>query len=301
MADNAVDQAVDLYGPFLSNIKDLVNASADLKTARSVLEKFVGETFLESLSNHLQDSIETGEALGRSAIVEKDRILSKTEVTAVFLAVTDGKPVRVAFDLIPKEARDFIRYKAMTIAGVEHTELLQAVKNALDKAIEEGKSFNDFKAELNQIFDSYGVTRLSHRHIDTVYRTNVFTAYSVGAQAQVFTMAHRFPLWRYSAIKDNRTRPDHLELNGMIFRVGEGPLPPIDYNCRCTAIYLHISEIERLGLSVPEGYAVTPEGRLVQWSGDPGYVRFNSRSSFEEWKSGKKIPAGVQNWVNDRL
>lgn len=268
----------------------MLNASSDYKTARTTLDTFISQTFLKQLSKQLQEAIETGESLGRSVIVEKDRVLSKREPQALFfvLAAADDRPIRIAFDLIPKEALDYIRYKALTIAGVEHEELRRAVKDAIDKAIREGKTFREFRAEIDQLFDSFGVTRLSNQHIATVYRTNVFTAYSVGAQAQVDTMRDRFPMWRYSAIKDSRTRPDHKELDGRIFRVGEGPVPPIDYNCRCTAIYLHISLVRK---------NITAE----EWIGSPGFVRFNSQHSFEEWKAKKPVPPEIQNWVNNNL
>jgi hypothetical protein len=102
-------------------------------------------------------------------------------------------------------------------------------------------------------------------------------------------MRDRFPLWQYSAIHDSRTRLSHLELDGRIFRVGEGPIPPIDYNCRCTAIYLHISQTT--GLDAED------------WQGGSTVMRFDTHQSFEDWKSSKAsvIAGAVQQWINDSL
>jgi len=230
--------------------------------------------------------------------VEKDRQLS-TEIAGKYRNldwfVAEDKAVRIAFDLLPKNALDYIRYRAVTIAGVENGKLLAAVKAEIEKAIREGTSLRDFRASLDQLFDNYGVTPLSNRHIDTVFRTNIFTAYSIGSQAQVEEMRDRFPLWRYSAILDSRTRPDHKDLNGNIYRVGEGPVPPIDYNCRCTAIYLHISQVERDHL----------ESQVSEWAGgEPGFgdpnVRFNSRESFEKWKASneKALNPEIRTWID---
>ncbi len=49
-------------------------------------------------------------------------------------------------------------------------------------------------------------------------------------------------MWRYVAILDYLTR--HRELNDKVFREDEGPYPPIDYNCRCTAQHLHTFQID---------------------------------------------------------
>jgi SPP1 gp7 family putative phage head morphogenesis protein len=205
-----------------------------------------------------------------------------------WIACDDG-PVTISFDIIPKEARDYIREKALTIAGVEQAEVIQAVKDKLEEAIKNGTSLDNFKSQINSIFDSFGITKLSSRHLDTIFRTNLYSAYAIGKLAQVDDMRDRFPLWQYSAIHDSRTRLSHLELDGRIFRVGEGPIPPIDYNCRCTAIYLHISQTT--GLDAED------------WQGGSTVMKFNTRQSFEDWRASKAsvITGAVQQWINDSL
>jgi SPP1 gp7 family putative phage head morphogenesis protein len=195
----------------------------------------------------------------------------------------------VAFDLIPEEALKFLREKSLTIAGVEYKELLNEVRDTIVQGIKEGIPFDELKDQVNTLFESYGVTPLNPAHLETVFRTNLFTSYAVGQLEQAQSMADRFPLWRYSAIKDSRTRPDHLALDGEIFRVGEGPVPPIDYNCRCTAIYLHVSQTE----------SVEP----TDWEGDPDFVRFTSRKSWEKWRDSKRevLTPDVQQWIDANL
>lgn len=221
-------------------------------------------------------------------IVHTDQALSSNVIAGKWF-ICDDKVTRVAFDLIPEEALKFLREKSFTIAGVEYKELLNEVRDILTNGIEQGVPFDELKDEINTLFESYGVTPLDPVHLETVFRTNLFTSYAVGQLEQAQSMPDRFPLWRYSAIKDERTRQQHLALNGTIYRVGEGPVPPIDYNCRCTAIYLHTSEVEAKGL------------QPLDWQDDPKFVRFTSQQSWEDWKASKKdvLTPDVQGWIQD--
>lgn len=295
IAGNAITEAVDIYKPFISDIKGLVKASSDSNTVGFVLDSFISKTFLKRLSNHIQDSLESGDALGRSLIVEKNRLLSekakiahgvffvgeKLTAAAIQWFALGNEVVKISFDLIPKEAIDYLRKKALTIAGIEHQQLIDFVKQKLAETLEAGKSFNYFKAEIDQLFDSYGVTKLSQHHIETVFQVNVFSSYTAGQLSQVQSMSDRFPLYNYSAIHDERSR--HLALEG-IYRVGNGPLPPVDFGCRCTIIFLHISQI-------------TGQEKIREtWNRD--LVKFEPSDTYEVWvaENQDKMGPALKNW-----
>lgn len=185
----------------------------------------------------------------------------------------------------------FLREKALTIAGVEHQQVLFDVRKLIVQAVQERKTFEELKAEIDTLFENYGITKLNLWHLETIFRTNLFTSYAVGQLEQAKSMGDQFPLWRYSAIKDSRTRPEHLALDGSIYRVGEGPVPPIDYNCRCTAIYLHTSQVEKQGLEA------------LDWEGDPDFVRFTSRRAWEKWKASRQevLTPDINAWIQANL
>lgn len=48
-----------------------------------------------------------------------------------------------------------------------------------------------------------------------------------------------YPYWRYTGRMDSRERPEHVALEGLIFKIGspagDSVFPPGDWNCRCTA------------------------------------------------------------------
>ena len=259
--------------------------------------------FLKRLSSHIQDSLGTAEALGRSHIValNASEAAKGPRVRALRGAlgmaaegqwfICDDNAVRISWDLIPEDVLRYIRYKAVMIAGIEDGRLLDGVKEQILKAVRDGTDYDQFRSEVDRIFDSLGVTPMGNHHLQTVFRTNIFTAYSVGQLEQVRSMPAEFPLWRYNAILDARTRPTHRELNGRIFRVGEGPVPPIDYNCRCTAQYLHSLEVDREG--------ITPE----DWQGGGDMVRFDTRGAFETWvkENQNLITPGASEWVQSSI
>lgn len=186
--------------------------------------------------------------------------------------ICQAAPVEVNFDLTPEEAAASIRRRALTIAGVENQKLLDAVRESLARALETGESYADWANGIRGLFNTYGAPLAGgEMHLHTIFRTNLFGAYAAGQRAQMRNMQDEFPLWRYSAIMDSRVRPEHAQYNDMVFPTEEGPYPPIDYNCRCTAIPLHQFQIDREHI-VPSDVPV-----------DPDHVAFGD--SWDDWSS----------------
>jgi len=171
--------------------------------------------------------------------------------------------VQVSFDLIPVEAVKYLKEKSFEIAGIESDAIRQSINDALVKALEEGKPFDDFKRSVDSIFESFGVTGTSTRHLQTVFRTNIYAAYSIGSFEQVQSMQDRFPIAKYSAVHDARSR--HIPLEGY-YKIDKVPIPPIDYNCRCTVRYIHISQI-------------TGNEKVFEYVPRPDLVGFDQRGS----------------------
>lgn len=90
--------------------------------------------------------------------------------------------------------------------------------------------------------------------LNTIYRTNVQTAYSAQRYQQARDNAINRPYWQYSAVGDSRTRPSHAMLNGRIYRYDD-PFwrtfyPPNGFNCRCSVIALSQRQIDAEKLMV---------------------------------------------------
>ena len=90
--------------------------------------------------------------------------------------------------------------------------------------------------------------------MDTIYRTNMQTAFQAGRYQQM-TKPHLLrnrPWWQYVAVNDISTRPTHAAMNGRIFH-HSNPVwriwyPPNGFNCRCQVVTLSDREVARDGL-----------------------------------------------------
>jgi SPP1 gp7 family putative phage head morphogenesis protein len=194
-----------------------------------------------------------------------------------------AKDVNISFDLTPKDVVDYLRRKVFWISGIENDELLKVIQNRVTEAARTGQSYQQFLDETEKYFEE-----MPNSRPQTVFRVNLYSAYSMAQLDQVDQMRGRFPMWRYVAILDSVTRPAHAALNGKIFRAGEGPFPPIDFNCRCTGQYLHTYQVD---------------SERIQPSLDvslPDHVQhFNTRADFELYLSTRR--AGMNPGIRDQV
>ena len=305
VTDKSVEEAKPIYKQLLDRYLLIIRDSKSFDDAKSNLEEnALNEDFIDNLTELLSQSIQTTDSLGRSYIVDKDDYYSPMPakwkygeyvVSAKGLQwfAADDKPVKIFFDLVPKEAARFMHYKSFNIAGVENQWVLDAFQTRLEQDLKEGKSYDQFVHDVGVDIDKLGIYGEDPARLNTVFRTNLFSAYTIGQLDQVSQMPDRFPMWRYVAILDDRTRESHRQLNGLIFKQGEGPIPPIDYNCRCTAQFLHIYEIERLN---PD---VVKDDRLMDLElllGDR--LKFDMKTEFENWIKKKKLDPEIQKYLS---
>ncbi|MDL2275848.1 minor capsid protein [Desulfosarcina sp. OttesenSCG-928-G10] len=183
---------------------------------------------------------------------------------------------------------------AFSISGIAKSDMLETVFNAISSAIENGDTFAEFKGNIQSVIDARGWTGKAAWRIETIYRTNIQTAFNVGRYRQMMRVTNSRPFWRYNAVNDSRTRPTHRAMNGKIFRF-DHPFwdkwyPPNGFRCRCSVRTLSQREIDRDGLTVetqdPTGGLVeptTPEGivmpaRLLM--PDPGFAHNPGKSAY---------------------
>ncbi len=160
------------------------------------------------------------------------------------------------------------RMAAFTVAKVENLMLVERTRDLLAQSLDEGWTKQQFIDALNKEFDAAGVTRLNSYHLDTVYQTNMQTAYMNGRIKQMADpdVAAALPFWRYRTMEDELVRPNHAALDGFVARASDGVwgriAPPNGYNCRCTLEPLLGSEARGiLGIEIDiPGAARLPAG-----------------------------------------
>src|SRR6202008_1103051 len=150
-------------------------------------------------------------------------------------------------------------------------DLLRDVREAVNKAISEGRTLKQFSAELEPLLRERGwwgrkemadpvtgeireVQLGSPRRLRTIFRVNMQTAYAAGDWAQIVENADSAPFLMYDAVDDNKTRPQHRAWDGTVLRYDDPWFdthrPPNGWNCRCGVIQLSAEEARARGLAV---------------------------------------------------
>lgn len=145
---------------------------------------------------------------------------------------------------LPKD----IRALAFYVAGLEKLRQIQMVQRSLENAISNGDSFAQWRDNL----DIAGLQGLSSARLEVVYRNNVNTVYNTSTRFNALE-SDVTPYLMYSAIGDERTRPEHLALDGTIKRADsifwDRYTPPIAMNCRCGTVPLSDQDAKDMGVS----------------------------------------------------
>lgn len=183
-----------------------------------------------------------------------------------------------------KKMTEEAQLRAFAVSGIAKASLLSDIYEALDRAISEGASFGQFKKDIRHIIETKGWTGKRGFRVQTIFRTNIQTAYSVGKYQQLMESKEELPYWQYDAVGDLRTRPSHAALDGKVFRADD-PFwdtwyPPNGFNCRCTVRAMSKEEARARGLAPIEdsrafldGGFEDEAGRHRQFIPDPGWAR----------------------------
>ncbi|MEC4749995.1 phage minor head protein [Methylomicrobium sp. Wu6] len=148
------------------------------------------------------------------------------------------------YDDIIKSAHD----RAFVVAGAAKADLLNDLRQAVDRSIAEGKSIGWFRKEFDAIVAKNGWTGWTGEgtkdgrdwRTRIIYRTNMSASYAAGRYAQLTSpsMLKNRPYWKY--IHNDTVlhpRPLHLSWNGLVLKHDDPwwqtHFPPNGWGCRC--------------------------------------------------------------------
>jgi SPP1 gp7 family putative phage head morphogenesis protein len=161
-------------------------------------------------------------------------------------------------------ARDF------TVAKLARLDILADIRGAVLQALAEGQTERWFADTLEPLLrrkgwwgpqvdvGADGQAQLypagSFRRLQTIYRTNLQSAYMAGRQKQFDAERDQAPFVQYLSVLDSRTRPGHAALHGRVFRLDDPAwnvvAPPNGFNCRCRARNFSQAELDARELKV---------------------------------------------------
>jgi len=218
-----------------------------------------------------------------------------------------------SFDLAPEEAVKFFKAKglkptwnwwemqaeqhtsAFTVAKMMDTDLLKSVQDSVDYALDSGLGTEwmdenlipEMKAKGWWGKTANGVQLGSPARLQTIYRTNMQSAYAVGQWDAIQEAKEVMPYLMYDAVDDFRTRPEHAAMDEIVRPVDDGfwssHYPPNGFNCRCSVIQLSAEDLKEYGLKQ------TPMSAIMK----PGKEWYNPMTGKKEW-----IPVGVDPGFN---
>lgn len=159
---------------------------------------------------------------------------------------------------------------AFTVAKAMRLDLLTDIRTALETALQQGQTLQQFTANLKPVLqaqgwwgrqvivDSQGTAETvqlgSPRRLKTIYQTNLQSAYMAGRKAAMEQTTETHPYWMYIAVLDGKTRSSHRAMHGQVFRhddpIWSTIFPPNGFNCRCRVIALSEAAVKRRGLTV---------------------------------------------------
>lgn len=174
--------------------------------------------------------------------------------------------------------------KSFTAAKVVNDKVLTDIREALDSALSEGKTFHEFQKELKPLLqkkgwwgeqivvDSNGVAEKvqlgSMYRLKTIYSVNMQTAYQSGRYETQLENKEDRPYWQYVAVLDSNTRPEHAQLHDLVFPCDDAFwsafYPPNGWRCRCRVRALSEDNLKKRGLVVEKSAGkLSEELRLV--------------------------------------
>jgi SPP1 gp7 family putative phage head morphogenesis protein len=199
-----------------------------------------------------------------------------------------------AFAVQPVEAIDFLRRKvaiptrawtdlweamharAFVVAGANTDALVADFHEAVRRAIEEGRTLDQFREDFDRIVAEHGWSYRGTRgwRSRVIFETNLRMAYAAGRWAQIQRVKRHRPYLRYVTMDDERVRPLHREWHNVVLPV-EHPwwathFPPNGWGCRCFAQSLSARDVDRFGLNVWGDAPLSPlVGRTVKTPDGP--------------------------------
>ncbi len=147
---------------------------------------------------------------------------------------------------------DAAKVRAFVVAGMARGALLDAVHTSLGEALAQGQTMAEWKKTVAaQGMAGLGFTDV---RLETIFRTNLQSAYQAGRYAQMRRVVQDRPYWRYTAVNDSRTRPTHRGLHGLVYPADhpfwDTYYPPNGYRCRCSVQSLSADQVEARGYEV---------------------------------------------------
>lgn len=177
---------------------------------------------------------------------------------------------------------------AFTVAKATGEDVLTSLREAVDRAIEEGQTFETFKKRLKDVLAAkgwWGVQNVENpktgevekvelgtpRRLKTIYVTNARVARAVGQWQRIQATKESRPFLIYELGPSEHHRPEHEAWAGTIRRVDDSLwatlFPPNGWGCKCRVRQLSEKEADKKG-----GETARPDSDSIATGVDPEWA-----------------------------
>lgn len=184
---------------------------------------------------------------------------------------------------------DEARAKAFTVSGYTSLTVLQEFSDTLAEAVEAGETMRDFRERMNSFLSDLGFDEMNPWKSDTIFRTNVQTAYNAGHYKSMTSPAtlRLRPYWQYKTAYDGKVREEHALMHNRVFRADD-PIwdvwyPPNGFRCRCLVVSKTAKQVEREGIKVEEPPMVLDRetGEIRMLMPDAGFAHNPAKETYK--------------------
>lgn len=145
------------------------------------------------------------------------------------------------------------------VAGANRMDLLLDLRGAIDKAIADGETLEQFRARFDAIVKARGWSYTGGRNWRTrvIYETNLRTSYAAGRYEQMQRIKAYAPYWRYRHNDSvQHPRPHHVAWNDKVIHADDPwwhtHYPPNGWGCQCFVEALEERDLAKLGKTGPD-------------------------------------------------
>lgn len=207
-----------------------------------------------------------------------------------------------------RETLDDVNNKVFQVARASTMDILQDIRDGVDTALKEGKTFRQFRKDIEPILDKKGWTGRkllsdiktketksvqlgTPNRLETIYRTNTQSAYNAGRWTDQWRNRINRPYLQLIEILDGATRTTHRRMSGTTARINSSIwarwYPPNGFNCRGRVKALTEIQGKKAGLKAP-GKFEPDKG----FSNNPGFGLWKPKKAKYDndlWEAGKKL------------
>lgn len=184
------------------------------------------------------------------------------------------------------------KQRAFYVTGLARQDLVNLVSEGIQAALENGETLPEFKERIIEAIKAQG---WHDYRIETIFRTNLQSAYAAGRYKKMQAVKASRPFWQYLAVMDKRVRPSHAILHEKVYPADhpfwDTNYPPNGFRCRCAVVTLSEQQVKAQGLTVekemPKADMWTdPKTGMEYFVHFPGADKGFRNNPFKEWAEG---------------